>query len=148
MEKEYLVELQRFVVDIYESRCDKPLWVASEFCCSEMARYVGYKILADLPESRAHILKGEISDSLSHDVLLVEFDNKYTIIDPTVWQIFKDSKSIVMREFRNIDDSLAGAKEIYRGDWIISETLNIEESEKELPELMNIIDKIIVENCE
>lgn len=148
MEKDYFSELQRFVVEIYESRCDKPLWVASEFCCSEMTRYLGYKILNDLPEAKAQILKGKISDKLTHDVLLVELESKYTIIDPAVWQIFKDSEGIVMGEYTDLGSSLAGAKRIYKGDWTISETLEKATTGKEAPELLNIINKIIQENCE
>lgn len=148
MEKDYLSGLQHFVVEIYEARCDKPLWVASEFCCSEMARRIGYKVLNDLPGAKARILQGVITDALTHDVLLIEIDGKSTIIDPTVWQIFKDKGSIVMGEYTDQESSLAGAKQIYGGDWKVSEVLNKEILEKELPELLNIIDKIIEENCE
>jgi len=146
MNKKYLYKLNQFVIDYYNSISSKPLWVVSEFCCSEMSRYVGYHVLNDLQSGKAYILKGNISKSLSHDVLLVEAEGKFTLIDPAIWQFFKNKKSIFVGDYRDLESAIAGAKKVYTGGWVISEELNKDALKREIPEMLNIINKNIEDN--
>ncbi len=146
MNKKYLYKLNQFVIDYYNSRSSKPLWVVSEFSCSEMSRYIGYHVLNDLRSAKAYILKGNISKSLSHDILLIETEGKFTLIDPTIWQFFKNKKSIFVDDYCDLESAVVGAKKVYTGDWSISEELNKGTLKREVPEMLNIINKNIKNN--
>lgn len=147
MNKEYLSKIQDLTVNYYKIRCNKPLWVASEFCCSEMARYLGYIILDDPAYSKAYILKGDISKNLVHDVLIIDSGDGFFMLDPTVWQFFKNKRNILMGRYKNMNDSIRAARKIYKGVWKTSEILDKKDSKKELPKLIKIIDEIIEDNC-
>jgi hypothetical protein len=147
MDKNYLNNLNQFVIDYYKSRCDKPLSVASNFCCSEMARYIGYKILNEIPGANAYVLKGVISKDLAHDVLLISLENEFTLLGPAVWQFIKDKGDIVMDLCDSVEGSIKSAEKIYGGVWKLSEELQKGTSNIEMPKLKAITDKIINENC-
>ena len=147
MNQNYLNNLNQFVIDYYKSRCDKPLSVASNFCCSEMARYIGYKILNEIPDTKAYVLKGVISKDLSHDILSISLDDKFTILDPAVWQFFKDRENIVMDLCDSVEGSIKSAEKIYGGVWKLSEELKWGATDAEISKLNATIDDIIKENC-
>lgn len=72
------------------------LHVAAKYQCSEIARLVRCWLLTAHHEYTVNILKGEFSDNLAHDILSVSDEEKTVLIDSTIWQIFTESKSILV----------------------------------------------------
>jgi hypothetical protein len=147
MDKKYLKRLNQFVIDYYKSRGDKSLKAASEYCCSEMARYLGHHILGEISEAEVFILKGRISEKSAHDILLIHQKGGYTLLDPTAWQFFNEKKSILVGECDSLISSLDLAVKAYGGKWSVSEELDRGISKEELSKLKKILDEIIIENC-
>lgn len=147
MDKKQRREIHRFIIDFFKSRCGKPLFVSSEDCCSEMARLVGYRILKKKAKAKAYILKGKLSDSLEHDILAVKLDGLVILIDPTIWQIFRNKKNIFLGEYADLEEAINQIKNLYGGSWQMSEELfrkNIRETEK----LLKILEENIQVNCD
>ena len=48
-------------------------------------------------------------------------EGKVSVIDPTVWQFFKNKKSILIAERNTIQDALAATSQYYGGKWKLSE---------------------------
>lgn len=137
---------QNFVTDFFESRCKKSLYIASKDCCSEMARLLGYIILKQYPKSEAFILKGKLSKNLDHDILAVKNQNNIILIDPTVWQIFKNKRNIFVGEYLSLDRGIKNLKSIYGGRWKISEELQ-KKDVVQMKHLKEIIEINIKGNC-
>lgn len=134
----YLKTVQNKIKKMLKSE-NKTLFLASQDNCSEMSRLVGCWILQDFPAVNTNILKGiniTGATNKSHDILAIEEKNKFYLIDPTVWQFFKNKKNILLTKKNNIKDCLQFAEQFYKGKWSISETLhkncfeNIKEWEK------------------
>ncbi len=61
----------------------------------------------------------------SHDVLILEHNNSWYLIDPTIWQFFPLKRSIYRGRFATQNDLVAFVKGMYRGTWSISENVDV-----------------------
>jgi len=147
MDKNYLNNLNQIVIAYYKSKCNESLAVASKFCCSEMARYIGHKILNEIPDTKAYVLKGVITKDLAHDILLIHQKGEYALLDPAVWQFFDGKETVSVGEGKSMSSILKLAEKTYGGEWSVSEELDKGISNEELPKLKTILDEIIKENC-
>ena len=141
MNNDYLKTVQEKIKNILKS-ADKALFLSTQDNCSEMTRLVGCWILQDFPAINANILKGEnIMDATNknHDILAIKEKNKFYLIDPTIWQFFKNKK-ILLAKKDNMEDCMEFAKQFYKGKWSISETLdkNCFQKMKEWEEVIKI----------
>jgi|SRR3989339_318495 len=142
MKKETIRQIQRKVIKLLRKYCNKPLYIASVDNCSEVARLVGCWIFEKLPQAKIYILKGKNIKRTKkcHDILAVEYNNNIDLIDPTVWQFFKNKRSIFIKTTNNLANSIFEANKIYGGKWTISETLRANDCKK------NDFEKIIASN--
>lgn len=125
MKKQDIRQIQKKIIALLRKYSDKPLYVASTDNCSEVARLVGCWIFKKLPRSKIYIFKGKNVKGTKkcHDILAIENNQNIDIIDPTVWQFFKNKKSIFIKTTNNLTSGLLEASKIYGGQWKISETL-------------------------
>lgn len=142
MEKETIRQIQKRVVRLLHKNNKEPLYMMAIDNCSEVSRLVGCWIFEKLPRVRIYILKGKNVQNTKrcHDILAVEYNENIDLIDPTVWQFFKNKKSIFIKTINNLTNSLFEAKKIYGGKWTISEVLKISSCKK------NEFKKIIASN--
>jgi len=102
---------------------DKPISLLAKDSCSELARLTGDWFLKKLPNVRIHLLKGEISKNVFHDIIAVKTGAKVYLIDPTVWQFFPHQKRILIKITSCLDTALHHAAKVYGGKWVLSEKL-------------------------
>ena len=102
--------------------------------CSEVSRILAQWFLKKLPKADMYIVKGKIGKRF-HDLLLVH-DKEVYILDPTVWQFFKNKKSILIKKTKTINDALSVLINIYGGKWRISDKIT-KYSNKEIERLKN-----------
>ncbi|HUT22045.1 MAG TPA: hypothetical protein VMX18_01400 [Candidatus Bipolaricaulota bacterium] len=123
MKKETIRQIQRKVIRLLRKNNNKPLYLSSTDNCSEIARLVGCWIFDKLPQAKIYILKGKniLGTKKCHDILAVEYDKRISLIDPTVWQFFKNKKSILIKTTDNLTNGLFEASKIYRSKWKVSE---------------------------
>lgn len=142
MNKETIRQIQKKVIKLLRKYCNKPLYISSIDNCSEIARLVGCWIFEKLPRAKIYVLKGKHVKRTKkcHDILAVEYNNSIDLIDPTVWQFFKNKRSIFMKTTNNLATGLLEANKIYSGKWKISETLKASGCKK------NDFEKIIALN--
>ena len=88
---------------------------------------MGCWILEKNPNLKISVVKGENVMNIKnkcHDVLLIEYNNQIYLIDPTIWQFFKNKRNILIKkEIKNIRTALITLQDIYRGNWKISEKI-------------------------
>ena len=115
MKKETIRQIQRKIVQLLHKNNNKPLYVTSVDNCSEVARLAGCWIFEKLPLAKIYILKGKniLKTKRCHDILAVDYSENITLIDPTVWQFFKNKKSIFIKTIDNLTNSLFEANKIY-----------------------------------
>lgn len=123
--KKLLVKFQRQIVKIL-NKSKKPLYISSKDNCSEISRLLGYWFIKDC-NYKAYILKGNVfnSTNIFHDILVIEYKRMFYILDPTIWQFFKYKKSIFIDLQGNLDKCILFANSFYKGQFIVSEYLNI-----------------------
>lgn len=129
---DYIDKIQTRVTSLLKSFSSN-LARASKDRCSEVARLVGCWIYKDYPAAQVAVLKGEFSDNTAHDILLVEYLDKVYVIDPTIWQIFPESETIVVCRLNSTKEAIAFVTNKYGGTWKMSEIIkdcNIEEERK------------------
>lgn len=137
MEAEFLEKIQKRVIDLLKTLSDD-LQIAAKDQCSEVARLVGCWILAKHPEYKVQIYKGELSDGLAHDILIVDNSEKLFLLDPTIWQIFPESDSVLIGSVGELLDAIDLLQKKYGGAWKVSETMdNCSETYRQ--ELLTII---------
>jgi len=113
-EKKYVYRLLN-----YDGRI--PLYKLSRDHCSEVSRLLADRLLRRFPKSKLYIAKGELK-ARAHDVIFFEPNGGvFYIIDPTIWQIFKMKKSILVSDAKNLNDALKILSRMYSGKWKISE---------------------------
>lgn len=125
--KDIFREIQKRAVALYKRHSNKPLCIVSQDCCSEMTRLIGCWVSPRYPEARMYILKGKnvMYSKKSHDVLILEHNNSWYLIDPTIWQFFPLKRSIYRGRFATQNDLVAFVKGMYRGTWSISENVDV-----------------------
>lgn len=127
MKKSFIDKIQKdIIVLLRESGGRKPLCLLVKDSCSEISRLAGCWVLEKEPKVKVYIIKGEKikNSNQNHDVLVIEKDRIFYLIDPTVWQFFKNKKEIFLGIFYTINESLSFLNEMYDGKWDISEKLN------------------------
>lgn len=142
MKKETIRQIQRKIVALLRRDNNKPLRITSVDNCSEVARLVGCWIFEKLPQVKIHVLKGKNvkNTKRNHDILAIEQNGNIDLIDPTVWQFFKNKKSIYLKTKDNLANSLFEATKIYGGKWKISEEITVGNYKK------NELKKIVASN--
>lgn len=126
MNNNFIKKIQDKIIKLLK-RKNKPLCLLAEDNCSEMSRLVGCWILEKMPNSKILIVKGKNVMNIKnkcHDILLVESDEKIYVIDSTVWQFFKNKRSILIGIEKDTKRALNNIKNIYKGNWKISEKLS------------------------
>lgn len=104
----------------------------SEDNCSEISRLVGCFVLESYPGIAVYILKGNkvFGKKKSHDIVVIQKDDKACILDPSVWQFFPRKRNIFVSDEKNLQNSLKTAKKIYGGTWKVSERLSLQKCQK------------------
>jgi hypothetical protein len=98
---------------------DVPLYMLTQDSCSEVSRLLGQWLRERFPKAKIYIYKGK-AKGRSHDLLFIETDRVY-VIDPTVWQFFKNKKSILIAAENSIDNAVSALAHYYGGKWKMSE---------------------------
>ena len=125
--------LQKDIVQIFKSGPkNKPLNLCAKDNCSEASRLVAIWIKRKFSKAKLFILKGEYKPKKYHDILAVQLDNKFYLIDPSIWQFFKNKKTIFIGEFDGMANLFLKAKKIYGGKWRSLENLTNFREEKKL----------------
>jgi len=106
--------------------------------CSEVSRMLAQWLRNKLPKTDMYIAKGKIGKRF-HDLLLV-YDKEVYILDPTVWQFFKNKKSILIKKTKTVNDALSVLASIYGGKWRISERIT-KYSRNEIERLKSVLTK-------
>ena len=109
--------------------------------CSEVSRLLAQWLRNKLPKADMYIAKGKIGKRF-HDLLLVHDEEVY-ILDPTVWQFFKNKKSILIKKTKTVNDALLKLASIYGGKWKISERIT-KYPRKEIERLKSVLEKSII----
>lgn len=115
--KKIIKEFQHDLIKIYKSGKNKPLYLLAEDNCSEASRLIAIWIKRKFSKAKLSILKGEYLPKKFHDVLVIKLNNKFYLIDASIWQFFKNKRNIFVGEFNNIPDLILQAQKIYGGKW-------------------------------
>lgn len=116
--------------------------------CSEVSRLVAGWIQEINNSNKISIIKGVNVRGTreSHDIIVVlTLTGDIYVIDPTIWQFFPKTESILLFISDNIRDVLEKIKAMYGGRWSISEE-NIKISKDDKNNYIAIIEKNINEN--
>lgn len=143
MDSELINQIQKDVIKLLKKNNNKPLYLLSEDNCSEVSRLVGCWIFHNVKNCKIFILKGEkvMGSKKSHDILVIKDNYYFYMIDPTIWQFFKNKRKILIGVAKKIDDALNNATYIYKGKWKESEELKRQDcKQKNKKELERIID--------
>lgn len=128
--KKEITKIQKKLVALFRSFDKKgSLFVLAKDNCSEVSRIVGHWFLKENKKLEVCILKGnniKFGKKQAHDVLVICDKNKIFLLDPTIWQFFKNKKSIFWGEFDKMSEVLDFLKLKYGGKWKISEKLGKE----------------------
>lgn len=135
-------EVQNKIVTLLresKGNAERPL---SELCadsCSELSRLSAYWLSKKLIDSQFTILKGVgVGNGQDHDVLVISSNKNQYLIDATIWQFFPEKETIFLGEFVDLEKTLHFLKDMYGGDWSVSEQLT-EASFKEKDEWIRIV---------
>lgn len=110
MKKEIKI-LQKKIIKIFKSGLkNKTLSLCSKDNCSEASRLVAIWIKRKFHKAELFILKGEYMPKKYHDILTVKLDDKFYLIDPSVWQFFRNKRSIFMEQFDSMANVFLYAK--------------------------------------
>ena len=131
MKKEIKI-LQKNIVRIFKSGPKKPLHLCAKDNCSEASRLVAIWIKRKFKNAQPFILRGEYKPKKYHDVLTVQMRDRFYLVDSSVWQFFKNKRSMFMGEFDSMADVLMYAKKTYGGKWKSIEKLKDFKEEKKL----------------
>jgi hypothetical protein len=126
MDKQTIKQLQNKIIVLLRQK-NKPLYALAEDNCSEVARLVGCWILEKMPDAQISIAKGDRvmgEKNKSHDVILVNDNKAIYVIDPTIWQFFKNKRSIIIGKTETVKSTLCTLEKMYKGKWKISEKIS------------------------
>lgn len=145
MDKKTINELQKRIIVFLKTKSDLPLYLLTHDNCSEVSRFFGCQLLKEMKNIEIYVLKGENilnRKNKAHDILAIKDAGGICLIDPTVWQFFKNKRSIFIGLSKNIDDALNLSKKTYKGKWKVSEKLE-KVSRKQTQEWNKIISENI-----
>lgn len=140
--KKELNKIQDKVIDFLKSiDSEKSLECLATCNCSELSRLVGVWMLEKDSKIKVTILKGHLvfGKNLYHDILMIEKEKILYLFDPTIWQFFKNEKSIFLGSFKKLEGAFEKLKKKYGGSWEISEIVNKNADKEKL-------EKIIIKN--
>lgn len=126
MNKKIINNLQKKIIKFLKEKKNLSLYLLAHDNCSEISRLVGCWILKEVKNIEIFILKGENilgRKNKAHDILAIKDAGGICLIDPTVWQFFKNKRSIFIGLSKNINHSLSLAQKTYKGNWKVSEKL-------------------------
>lgn len=139
MDKKNIYKFQKDIIILLKKYGgNKPLHFLSQDSCSELSRLFACWVIKKYPTSNVFILKGEgvlNNSEKSHDIILI--DNSF-LIDPSIWQFFKNKRSLLVGQVENLEVALKLAKKIYGGKWKVSEKIS-KGTLKEVEKLKKII---------
>ena len=121
MKKAFFKQTKSHVFELLGYDRQTPLHILSKDSCSEVSRLLGQWLREKLPNAKIYIAKGKIKKHF-HDIVLVQ-ENKVYALDPTVWQYFKNKKSILIAEGNSTDDIFHALINYYGGTWRVSENV-------------------------
>lgn len=143
MNKNFFNKYQKNIVALLKKGGgNKPLGVLCEDSCSELSRLLSCWMIKEYPKAAILILKGDkvFNTKKSHDIVLIEGDKKFFLLDPSVWQFFKNKRSILVGEIKNTEEALKLANNTYKGKWQVSEKIdkNICKEHKEFERVIRL----------
>jgi hypothetical protein len=121
MEKATIKQAKKYIFGLIGYNGRVPLYALTQDSCSEISRLLGVWLYKKFPKAKIYIYKGRVGGRL-HDLLLIQKNGIY-VIDPTVWQFFKNKKSILIAKENSIDAALAALTQCYGGKWKLSESV-------------------------
>lgn len=139
MKKELISAGKKYVFRLINYNGKIPLSKLCDDTCSEVARLLAQWFRNKLPKADMYIAKGKIGKRF-HDLLLIHDKQEVYILDPTVWQFFKNKKSILIKRTKTVNDALSVLTNIYGGKWRISEKIT-KYSNKEIERLESVLTK-------
>ncbi len=119
MRKTTLEQAKKYVFSLLGYNGSIPLNILTKDSCSEVSRLLGQWLHEKFPKAKIYIYKGKAKGHV-HDLLVIQ-DDKIYVIDPTVWQFFKDKKSILIATEDSVDDAVVALMRNYGGKWELSE---------------------------
>lgn len=129
MNKNLQQAAKEYVLDLLEYNGARPLYILCKDSCSEVSRLLGLWFRKKLPKANVFIAKGKIQNHF-HDLLIIEDGEEVNIVDPTVWQFFRNKKSIFIVQSKTMEQAFKKLTNIYGGKWKMSEQVtNYSESE-------------------
>lgn len=143
MDKQEIIKVQNRILDLSPNRSG----IYLKYCCSEISRLIIRWLWSYDKTCKFYILKGSgaMDGKMSHDILVVNKDNIYSIIDPTIWQFFPDAKSILAYEGIDLEKGIDNIKRKYKCNWVLGKQEEIPD-DKTAKEYTEIIKSIINDN--
>lgn len=148
MNKNIINKIQKRIIQLLPAGLRSQPGILLADSCSEVSRLVAGWIKKLDRSNTILILKGiNVCDTKkAHDLLaVITVKNKIYIIDPTIWQFFPKTNSIIVFISDDITISVNKIKKIYGGQWSINEELIKRDTNKE-KKYMDIISRNIHEN--
>jgi hypothetical protein len=121
MDKSVLKRAKKYVFELLGYNGRVTLHILSKDSCSEVSRLLGEWLHEKLPRAKIYIAKGKIKKHF-HEIVLVQ-NKKVYALDPTVWQFFKNKKSILVAEENSLKNVPSSLTRYYGGTWHISENV-------------------------
>lgn len=143
MNKQEIINLQNRILDLAPGRSG----VYLKYCCSEISRLITKWIWNYDKSYKFYILKGGcvMGNEISHDILVVEKDDTYLIIDPTIWQFFPNAKTIAVYQGTSLERGISNISRKYKCTWVLGMQEEIPDKKLQI-EYLRIINSIIDDN--
>lgn len=143
MNKDFLNKYQKNIITLLKRvGGNKSLSILCGDSCSELSRLLSCWIMKEHPKVVIFILKGDkvFNTKRSHDIVLLEENKKAFLLDPSIWQFFKNKRSILVGEIKNTDEAIKLAHNTYKGKWKVSEKIekNICKESKEMEKIIRL----------
>jgi len=122
MKNTAIKQAKKYIFDLIGYNGTISLSVLTRDSCSEVSRLLGQWLYKKFPKAKIYIYKGKVRGHF-HDLLVVQDDKAY-VIDPTVWQFFKDKKSILIATENSIEGAVVALMRDYGGRWELSERVH------------------------
>jgi hypothetical protein len=141
MQKTFLEYLQKTTVQILRNPLDKH----AKDNCSELSRYLGYIALEKDSSLNAFIFKIKLTGSFFHDILILNENELWFALDPTVWQLFPDEKSIIVCSGKNKKELMRLLKYRYKYESIFESEQLYQKDNYRKNKLLKTIKKNIID---
>jgi len=130
------------IVHLLKFDSHKPLYLLTRDNSYEIAKLVGYWIIEKFIDSKAYLIKGKISPTLFHVVLLIEEDGEFWILDPSIWKFFRFKRNIIVGKVDSTEEALKLMAETYKGKWHTTEKLSRNHIKSHETALIQLIKKM------